>query len=73
MCFGRVNGKAAVEIIPQLQQFISLHNKVQKYGLGETAIGVCKIIWEKNMHLYSSNQQLTCKKEVYIKKHSSRF
>lgn len=50
MHFGRVNGRRAVEIIPQLQQLIFFHNKVQKYSLGETAIGVCKTIWEKNMY-----------------------
>lgn len=47
MHFGRVNGRGAADIIPQLQQLIPFQNKVQKYDLGETAIGVCKTIGEK--------------------------
>ena len=47
MHFGKVNRRRAVEIIPQLQQLKTFHDKVQKYSLGETAVGVCKTIWEK--------------------------
>lgn len=47
MHFGRVKGRRAVEIIPQLQQLIAFHNKVQIYGIRETAVRVCKIIWDK--------------------------
>lgn len=47
MHFGRVKGRRAVEIVSQLQQLIAFHKEVQIYGICETAIRVCKIIWNK--------------------------
>lgn len=47
MHFRRVSERRVLEITPKLQQLLSFHSKVQKYTLGEIAIGVCKITQEK--------------------------